>query len=79
MEVIVFKKYGGHCDDSIKAEMGIIVINNSVYKYVYQSPSEIFIKTWTLVYPKFYSIVIECIFAFEDKFYASMELGHGTW
>lgn len=38
------KKLGDHCEGRIKMEMFIIGINNSVYKYVCQSPSEISIK-----------------------------------
>lgn len=59
LKFISCEKYGNHCDDSIKVKTYIIVINNSVYKYVRQSPSEMFIKTWTPACFKFYSVVIE--------------------
>lgn len=55
---IVSKKYRNCCDTSIKMETFIVVINNSVYKYVCQSPSEISINTWTLLKVYWYNLTI---------------------
>ena len=38
-------KLGDHCDRRIKKEMFMVAINDSIYKYLCQRPSDISIKT----------------------------------